>query len=165
MESIEKITSAEIFSDRLRTVRGDRSKVEFARLIGTTAQNYQRYEAGRIPDAVILTTIAERCHVTVDWLLGRTAETGPIGELRKIGSVTERENVSLRYAPTKALEEDLQRRVNRLPEALPGRDRLDTIRWGLDILVELQERCVDEWTGKSRGTDGKREERPGGRHA
>lgn len=33
---------------------------------------YQRYEAGRIPSPEHLSIIADRCNVTVDWLLGRS---------------------------------------------------------------------------------------------
>ena len=69
--STEKITKAEIFSERLESLRNGRKKVEFAAFLGTSPQNYGRYEKGRIPDSVSLSEIANRCGVTVDWLLGR----------------------------------------------------------------------------------------------
>ena len=47
------------------------NKANIALFLGISPQNYGRYEAGRIPDAVTLSVIADRCGVTVDWLLGR----------------------------------------------------------------------------------------------
>ena len=73
--STKKITKSDIFSERIKTVRGQRSKAEFARVLLISPQNYQRYEDGRIPDADILDRIASQCNVTVDWLLGRDAPT------------------------------------------------------------------------------------------
>ena len=73
--SIEKITKSDIFLERLKTARRQRSKVEFARFLSVSPQNYQRYEDGRIPDAGILDRIASKCNVSVDWLLGRDAGT------------------------------------------------------------------------------------------
>jgi hypothetical protein len=69
--STEKITDAEIFSERLRMLRKSRKKIDFARFLNTSPQNYGRYENGRIPDTVTLGDIANRCGVTIDWLLGR----------------------------------------------------------------------------------------------
>jgi transcriptional regulator with XRE-family HTH domain len=66
-----KITDAEIFSNRLKTLRNGRRKAAFAEYLNTSPQNYGRYEDGRIPSTVILSQIANRCGVTVDWLLGR----------------------------------------------------------------------------------------------
>lgn len=58
-----------LFSERLKRLRGSRSKSEFARLLGLTAQVYQRYEDGRVPRADTLSVIAERLNVSVKWLL------------------------------------------------------------------------------------------------
>lgn len=60
---------SEIFSDRLMGLRGKRKKSEFSRFLGVSAQVYQRYEDGRIPAAGILSDIAKRCGVSVEWLL------------------------------------------------------------------------------------------------
>jgi transcriptional regulator with XRE-family HTH domain len=73
MSSMEKISAADIFSERLKACRGERSKADFSRILGVSAQNYQRYEAGRIPDADVLLAISNRCGVTVGWLLGSEA--------------------------------------------------------------------------------------------
>lgn len=74
--STEKITGAASFSDRLRILRNGRKKAAFAEFLGTSPQNYGRYESGRLPDAVTLQHISNRCGVTLDWLLGRE----PLGE-------------------------------------------------------------------------------------
>lgn len=58
-----------LFSERLKRLRGSRRKSEFARLLGLTAQVYQRYEDGRVPRADTLSVIAERLNVSVKWLL------------------------------------------------------------------------------------------------
>jgi Predicted transcriptional regulators len=65
------------FSGRLRSLRGERSKAEFARFLGVSAPVYQRYEDGRIPRADALQTIAERLSVSVEWLV--SGNSPPIG--------------------------------------------------------------------------------------
>jgi transcriptional regulator with XRE-family HTH domain len=82
MSSTEKISAAEIFSERLKTCRGKRSKADFSRFLGVSAQNYQRYESGRIPDADILLQIANRSGVPVGWLLGSENEP-PVSAVRE----------------------------------------------------------------------------------
>ena len=67
--STENITTAGIFSAQLKRLRNGRKKAVFCKELGLRPQNYQRYEDGRIPDAVILQGIANRCGVTMDWLL------------------------------------------------------------------------------------------------
>ena len=69
--STEIITERQLFSDRLKILRGTRRKAEFSRELGIPAPVYQRYEDGRIPSSENLSVIAARCGVTVDWLLGR----------------------------------------------------------------------------------------------
>lgn len=72
------VSTAQIFSDRLATLRGSRSKRSFCKVIGVESpQTYQHYERGRVPDADTLSAIASRCNVSVDWLLGRTETGGP----------------------------------------------------------------------------------------
>jgi transcriptional regulator with XRE-family HTH domain len=72
------ITDAEIFSNRLKILRNGRRKAAFAEYLNTSPQNYGRYEDGRIPSTVILSQIANRCGVTVDWLLGRDDSHAPV---------------------------------------------------------------------------------------
>ncbi len=59
-----------LFSKRLRALRGARSKAEFARFLGLLPPVYQRYEEGRKPKADILSVMAEKLGVTIEWLLG-----------------------------------------------------------------------------------------------
>ncbi len=77
MMSTEKITERQLFSDRLKILRGTRRKSVFSRELGLSAPVYQRYEEGRIPSSDNLSVIAERCNVTVDWLLGRDDSPPP----------------------------------------------------------------------------------------
>ena len=61
---------SDYFSDRLKELRGARSKAEFARFIGVPAPMYHRYELGQVPKSHYLQVIADRCGVTIEWLLG-----------------------------------------------------------------------------------------------
>lgn len=74
--SREYINNSQIFSDRLKSLRGSRSKAGFAKELGIGSPvTYFNYEKGRVPKSVILEQIASKCNVTVDWLLGRDAPT------------------------------------------------------------------------------------------
>lgn len=57
------------FSERLKMLRGNQSKADFARFLGVSAPLYQRYEEGRTPRSDILSLIATKCNKTVEWLL------------------------------------------------------------------------------------------------
>jgi len=65
------------FGERLRALRGQHSKAEFARLLGLSAQDYHRYEDGRMPRADTLMEIAKRRGVAVDWLIGAVSSHDP----------------------------------------------------------------------------------------
>ena len=65
------------FVQRLVSLRGNRSKAAFSRAIGLAPQVYQRYEDGRVPSPDILAKIADRCCVSVDYLLGRAPASAP----------------------------------------------------------------------------------------
>ncbi len=56
-------------SDRLKQVRGKKTKAAFARILGITSPTYCRYEDGRMPPAEVLQKIADYGGVTVKWLL------------------------------------------------------------------------------------------------
>lgn len=60
---------SDFFSRRLQSLRGDRNKAEFARFLGIPAPMYHRYELGQVPKNENLRVIADKCGVTVDWLL------------------------------------------------------------------------------------------------
>lgn len=61
--------SENCFAANLLKLRGDRNRAEFARFLGIPAPMYHRYEGGQTPKSDNLRVIAERCGVTVDWLL------------------------------------------------------------------------------------------------
>lgn len=66
------------FGDRLRTLRGTRTKAAFARMLGIPAPMYHRYETGQIPKHEKLEVIATHCGVTIDWLLASNAAEAPV---------------------------------------------------------------------------------------
>ena len=55
--------------DRLAEVRGDRSQRQFARDLGVFQQNVNRYESGTTPHTNFLITLAQKEHISIDWLL------------------------------------------------------------------------------------------------
>lgn len=60
-----------VFTTRFNLLIGDRTQAEFARLYGFNKATVAAYASGqRVPDAVMLRDIAERCGVSADWLLG-----------------------------------------------------------------------------------------------
>lgn len=60
-----------VFTKRLEKLRGDRSNTEFAAFLGLSRQTVGFYLNGdRVPDFFSLIAIAQRCDVTVDYLLG-----------------------------------------------------------------------------------------------
>jgi transcriptional regulator with XRE-family HTH domain len=67
--------NSQIFSRRLRELRGDVNKSKFGRLLGiSNPSTYHNYEQGRIPDSQTVKDIAEKCGVSVDWMLGMSDE-------------------------------------------------------------------------------------------
>lgn len=61
------------FTKRFRELRGKRDNTEFAKFLGISRQTVGFYYNGdRIPDAMMLKEIAEKCDVSTDYLLGLT---------------------------------------------------------------------------------------------
>lgn len=59
------------FTERFRELRGERDNTEFGKFLGISRQTVGFYYNGdRIPDALGLKQIAEKCGVSADWLLG-----------------------------------------------------------------------------------------------
>jgi len=72
------------FGDRLRQIRKERglSQEEFAKQLGTTKQVLSRYETNqRAPKITIAGSYAEKLGVTLDYMLGDTAEEAAFYEL------------------------------------------------------------------------------------
>ena len=63
-----------VFAERFRELQREMSNTEFATHLGMSRQTVGFYLNGdRIPDALSLRQIAERCSVSTDWLLGLTS--------------------------------------------------------------------------------------------
>ena len=61
------------FGQRFNELRGDLSQTEFAKKLGISKASVGFYENGqRVPDIIVLRTIAEKCNVTADYLVGLT---------------------------------------------------------------------------------------------
>lgn len=59
------------FSKRFSELRKDMTQGEFAEFLGISRPTVGFYENGtRIPDALVLRQISEKCQVSTDWLLG-----------------------------------------------------------------------------------------------
>jgi transcriptional regulator with XRE-family HTH domain len=73
-------------ADRLRILRREKSQKDFAEELGISYRTYQYYEGGeRSPKWAVLEKIAQKCGVTVDWILtgagagaDRVAESGAL---------------------------------------------------------------------------------------
>lgn len=62
-----------IFADRFRELQGNKSNTEFAAFLEMSRQTVGFYLNGdRIPDALNLRQICEKCNVSADWLIGLT---------------------------------------------------------------------------------------------
>ena len=60
-----------IFRERFNMLRGDMTQKQFAEFLGFSRPTVALYESGeRIPDAIALKTISEKCGVSSDYLLG-----------------------------------------------------------------------------------------------
>lgn len=74
-----------VFADRFIELRGKRTQDEFAKFLGISRPTVGFYESGqRIPDAVVLRQIAEKCNVSTDYLLGLTDEKTPDQSIQAI---------------------------------------------------------------------------------
>ena len=116
--SIGNLHMSNYFSKRLIELRGDRRQSEFARFLGIPAPMYHRYEKGQIPRISQLTSIAEKCGITIESLLeGNQCVQTPsddvnylknrISELeRKLLAVNE--SLSLILQGTKKLQEAIK---------------------------------------------------------
>lgn len=68
----EKEKIQEAFMRRLEQLKGDSSDSDFAVYLGMNGATVYQYLTGRrFPTAAALIQIADRCNVTIDWLVGR----------------------------------------------------------------------------------------------
>ena len=60
-----------IFTERFRELKGKQNDTEFAGFLGISRQTVGFYSNGdRLPDAITLVKISQKCGVSADWLLG-----------------------------------------------------------------------------------------------
>ena len=60
-----------IFTERVRELQGEKTNTEFADFLGISRQTVGFYCNGdRVPDALTLIKISQKCGVSADWLLG-----------------------------------------------------------------------------------------------
>lgn len=77
------------FTERFTQLRGDMTQAEFAEYLVMSRPTIGFYESGtRIPDSLGVRTIAEKCHVSADWLLGLSDVKSPDGDLQQACSYT-----------------------------------------------------------------------------
>ena len=80
MKKEERDDRLPLFAERFAALRGDQSQEAFAQFLGISRPTVGFYESGaRIPDALTLRRIAERCMVSTDYLLGLTDTKTPEG--------------------------------------------------------------------------------------
>ena len=71
--------SANLFTKRLRELRGELSQEEFAQKIGTKQTTLSNWERGfREPNFNGLILISTSCEVSADWLLGLSDDRGGV---------------------------------------------------------------------------------------
>jgi len=149
MSSTTKMTERSFFLARLKELRGTRSKAAFSRHVGIDPAVYQRYENGRVPRYDVLSAIADKCGVTVDWLLGRDLERAQAIHLRAVSTATA---VYPESAPPKAAVRDAPAPGARAGPACDV-DRLAAIEKDLDTIKSLLLRWLDEG-GRESGAGG-----------
>lgn len=78
-----------IFTERFRELQGERSNTEFADFLGISRQTVGFYCNGdRVPDALTLIKISQKCSVSADWLLGLCNAKTRDAELKKVCEYT-----------------------------------------------------------------------------
>ena len=82
-------TRLPIFRERFEVLRAGRSNTEFAEFLGMSRQTVGFYLNGdRIPDAIGLMEIAQKCNVSADWLLGLSDTKSLDGEEKQVCKYT-----------------------------------------------------------------------------
>ena len=68
---MDKEVRLPVFCERFRELVGSVTQNEFADMVGLSRATVGFYHHGdRIPDAAVLLKIADKCNISVDWLLG-----------------------------------------------------------------------------------------------
>ena len=86
-QSEKKPPRLKVFQERFDLLRKEHgsNNTDFAKFLDMSRQTVGFYLNGdRVPDALNLVKIAEKCNVSVDWLLGLTDEKTPNAEIRSM---------------------------------------------------------------------------------
>ena len=97
------------FAERFRELRGDMTQDKFADFVGISRPTVGFYENGdRLPDALVLKTIAEKCHVSSDWLIGLSDVKNADMNIHGISKITGLSSSSIEFlCITKRHKDDL----------------------------------------------------------
>ena len=120
-----------VFRERLRLLQGDMSVTAFADKLGLSRQTVGFYLNGdRIPDALTLKEIAEKCGVSSDYLIGISDIRSPFAEVHSIVSYTgiSEINVNLLHSWSEGNEKQATNIVNYLVESI---SKSPNILWSL----------------------------------
>ena len=94
-----------IFAERFAKLRGEMTQGEFAGFLGISRPTVGFYEnGGRLPDALVLRQIAEKCKVSADWLIGLSNESTTDVDIQNVSNYT-----GLTSSAIKALVKDKNR--------------------------------------------------------
>jgi len=63
-----------MLKDKIRLIRGDRTLVEFAKVLGTVHQNIQRYEKGTKPHPEFFEAVKRNLGINLNWFFDDKAE-------------------------------------------------------------------------------------------
>jgi len=73
-----KSSELNLFSRRLKFLRGQKTQAAFARKLGVSAPLYHQWENGATPTMEKLLLIASKCDVPIDWLLSGVDDKRPL---------------------------------------------------------------------------------------
>lgn len=106
-----------VFAERFAMLRGDKTQGEFAEFLGISRPTVGFYENGtRIPDALVLRQIAEKCGVSADWLLGISDTRTADGTIRAACEYTGLSETALQNLHMESHDKDVIGALSRLLE-------------------------------------------------
>lgn len=101
-----------VFTKRFRELQGERSNKEFSEFLEMSRQTVGFYCNGdRIPDALGLKTIAEKCGVSADWILGLSDIQSQDGELKQVCKYTGLSESAIKNIRSFCLSLDIDGRI------------------------------------------------------
>lgn len=102
-----------VFAERFRELRGDMTQDKFADFVGISRPTVGFYENGdRLPDALVLKKIAEKCHVSSDWLIGLSDVKNTDMNIHSVSEITGLSENSIDLLACAKLEKDCQKNCN-----------------------------------------------------